>query len=1063
MKNLCLKAVLTLILCGGGTFAFAQQLVKGQVKDANGDPIIGAAVVIDGTISGVSTDMDGRYAIEVGDGSALLTFSYVGTKPQSIAVGSRSVIDVVLENNQILDDVVVIGYGVQKKSVVTASISSVDKTMLEKVAATRVDDALKGLSSGVLVTSASGQPGAGSQIRIRGFGTINNSNPLYVVDGMPVSSGIDYLNPNDIDRIDVLKDAASCAVYGTRGANGVILVTTKKGTGTTDRISVSYDFYYGIQNPWRKRDVLNATEYAVLMNEGSLNAGMGLRYADPYSYGRGTDWQDEIFNDNAPIQSHQLSLSGQSGRNSYFISASYYDQEGIIGGNFDRSNYERFTLRFNDIYTLFDKSKARTWLNKLVLTTNMSYARTLTRGIQTNSEFGSPLGSAITLSPILGVYADDETALQEQYPDYNLIRNKKNGKLYSIPGSDYNEMSNPLADLSLPGAKYNYDRFLTNFDAELTLWGGLKFKSSVGLDLGFSGEDGWTPNYYLNANRKQDYSSVYSTMTRGLIWQVENTLTYDKTFADKHQLTVMLGQSALESTGRSLTGSNQDLMEEDPNKANLGFATGDRSKQGASGYLNNDYRLSSLFARVSYSYDNRYMLQATIRRDGSSNFGPNNRFAVFPSVSAGWNIKNEAFLRDRAPWLSSLKLRASWGKNGNDQIGAFAYTVLTASGNNYVLGSGSLGNELIINGVKATGTANSNLEWEESSQADVGLDFGFFDNSLSLVVDYYKKRTNGMLMTMPVPSYLGETKPMGNVGKMDNSGVEIELNYRRSFRNGFSFNIGGNVSYLRNKLINLGNDTGYMNLDSFSTMGSITRAQNGEAFPFFYGLKTAGIFQTQAEVEAYGYTDAEGNWQLIQPDAKPGDVRFVDRDKSGAIDDSDRTKIGKGTPDWTFGINAGFEWKGIDFSMIWQGVAGNDIYDATRRTDITSANQPRWMLERWTGPGTSNSIPRLTFNDTNNNWQNSDLYIKDGSYLRLKNITVGYTLPVKWTGKAFIRKIRLYVSAENLVTFTKYDGFDPEISAGTVNSTTGLTGSMGIDRGIYPQARTFYFGANVAF
>lgn len=1060
MKNLCMKAVLVLILLGGGILsARAQQLVQGQVKDAGGEPIIGASVVVEGTTQGMTTDLDGRYAIQVAGGDAVLTFSYVGMTPQSIQVGAQSTIDVVLQSSLTMDDVVVIGYGVQKKSVVTASISTVGDDMLEKVSAVRVDDALKGLSSGVMVTSASGQPGAGSQIRIRGFGTINNSNPLYVVDGMPISTGIDYLNPSDIERIDVLKDAASCAVYGTRGANGVILVTTKKGSKTKDHLTVSYDFYYGIQNPWRKRDVLNATEYAVMMNEGALNAGLGLRYADPYSYGKGTDWQDEIFNDNAPVQSHQLSLSGQSGRNTYYVSASYYDQEGIIGGNFDRSNFERFTLRLNDSYTLFDKTEQRNWLSKLVLNTNLSYARTISKGISTNSEYGSPLGSAITLSPILGVYAEDEAALEAQYAGYNLIRDKKNGRLYSIPGSDYNEMSNPLADLSLPGDKNNYDRFVANFDAEITLWDNLKFKSSVGVDLGFSGTDGWMPNYYLNANRKQDYSSVFSTMTRGLIWQVENTLTYDKVFGDKHHLSVMLGQSALESTGRSLTGSNQDLVEENPDKANLGFTTGDREKQGASGYLYADYRLTSLFARVSYDYDDRYMIQATVRRDGSSMFGPNNRFAVFPSVSVGWNIKNEAFLRDRADWLSAMKLRLSWGKNGNDQIGAFSYTVLTATGNNYVLGSGADGSEAIINGVKASGTANTNLEWEESNQTDVGLDFAFMNNSLTLTLDYYKKRTEGMLMTMPVPSYLGESKPTGNVGTMDNSGFEVEINYRRTFGD-FSFNIGGNASYLKNKLVNLGNDTGYMNLDSFSTMGTITRAENGETYPFFYGLRTAGIFQTSEEVAAYTHTDAEGNTTLIQPDAQPGDVRFVDLNGDGKIDDNDRTKIGKGTPDWTFGFNAGFEWKGIDFSMIWQGVAGNDIYDATRRTDITSANQPRWILDRWTGPYTSDKLPRYTFNDTNNNWKNSDLYIKDGSYLRLKNVTLGYTLPARWTNRIFIKKIRVYVSAENLLTFTKYDGFDPEITAGDIN---GRTGSMGIDRGIYPQSRTFYFGANITF
>ena len=1060
MKNLCMKAVLVLILLGGGILsAHAQQLVQGQVKDAGGEPIIGASVVVEGTTQGMTTDLDGRYAIQVAGGDAVLTFSHVGMTPQSIQVGAQTTIDVVLQSSLTMDDVVVIGYGVQKKSVVTASISTIGDDMLEKVSAVRVDDALKGLTSGVMVTSASGQPGAGSQIRIRGFGTINNSNPLYVVDGMPISTGIDYLNPSDIERIDVLKDAASCAVYGTRGANGVILVTTKKGSKAKDHLTVSYDFYYGIQNPWRKRDVLNATEYAVMMNEGSLNAGLGLRYADPYSYGEGTDWQDEIFNDNAPVQSHQLSLSGQSGRNTYYVSASYYDQEGIIGGNFDRSNFERFTLRLNDSYTLFDKTEARNWLNKLVLNTNLSYARTISKGISTNSEYGSPLGSAITLSPILGVYAEDEAALEAQYAGYNLIRDKKNGRLYSIPGSDYNEMSNPLADLSLPGDKFNGDRFVANFDAEITLWDNLKFKSSVGVDLGFKGWDGWTPNYYLNANRKQDYSSVFSTMQRELIWQVENTLTYDKVFADKHHLSVMLGQSALESTGRSLTGSNQDLVEEDPDKANLGFTTGDREKQGASGYLYDDYRLTSLFARVSYDYDNRYMIQATVRRDGSSMFGPNNRFAVFPSVSVGWNIKNEAFLRDRADWLSALKLRLSWGKNGNDQIGAFSYTVLTAAGNNYVFGSGADGSEAIVNGVKASGTANTDLEWEESNQTDVGLDFAFLNNSLTLTLDYYKKRTEGMLMTMPVPSYLGESKPTGNVGTMDNSGFEIEVNYRRTFGD-FSFNIGGNASYLKNKLVNLGNDTGYMNLDSFSTMGTISRAENGEVYPFFYGLQTAGIFQTAEEVAAYSYTDDEGNTTLIQPDAQPGDVRFVDLNRDGKIDDNDRTKIGKGTPDWAFGFNAGFEWKGIDFSMVWQGVAGNDVYDATRRTDITSANQPRWILDRWTGPNTSDKLPRYTFNDTNNNWKNSDLYIKDGSYLRLKNITLGYTLPARWTNRVFIKKIRLYVSAENLLTFTKYDGFDPEITAADLS---GRTGSMGIDRGIYPQSRTFYFGANITF
>lgn len=1073
MKNLCLKALMTLIFMGGGMYVSAQQLVSGHVKDANGDPLIGAAVVVEGTTSGVSTDADGHYSIQVEDQNAVLTFSYVGTKSQSLTVGARSVIDVTLQNEDALDAVVVIGYGVQKKSVVTAAISTVDDTMLEKVAAVRVDDALKGLSSGVMVTSSSGQPGAGSQIRIRGFGTINNQNPLYVVDGMPMSSGIDYLNPTDIERIDVLKDAASCAVYGTRGANGVILVTTKKGTQVKERVQVNYDFYYGIQNPWRKRDVLNASEYAVMMNEGSLNAGMGIIYADPYSYGEGTNWQEEIFNDNAPVMSHQLSLSGQSNKNSYYVSASYYTQEGTIGGDYNRSNYERFTLRINDSYTLFDQSDKRDWLNKMTLNLSSSYTRTITRGIDTNSEFGSPLGSAITLSPLLSVYVDpaDEQAVIDQYSPagtdadgnvatpYNLVRDPKTGRLFTVPGSAFNEMTNPLADLSLPGTKYNYDRFVANFDANLELYKGLTFRTAVGVDMGFNGADGWTPNYYLGSNRKQNYSSVSSTMGRAVTWQIENTLTYDQVFG-KHHVTAMLGQSALQTTGRSLTGGNMHLVEEDASKANLNFTTGTREEQSASGYLYADYRLTSLFARLSYNFDERYMVQATVRRDGSSRFGADNRFAVFPSVSLGWNIKNENFLKDRADWLSTLKLRASWGVNGSDAIGDFAFTVLTATGNNYVFGSGAAGNEAIINGVKASGTANSDLGWEESKQVDVGIDAGFFRNSLLVSLDYYSKKTEGMLMTMPVPSYLGESKPLGNVGNMKNSGFEVEISYRKTLGD-FSFNVGGNASYLKNELVNLGNETGYMMMNGFQGVGNVARAENGQPYPYFYGYQTAGIFQTPEDVANHAKVEEDGTVTIIQPDAKPGDVRFVDLNNNGQIDDGDRTKLGKATPDWTFGFNAGFDWKGIDFSMVWQGVAGNDVYDATRRTDIASTNLPRWMLNRWTGPGTSNSIPRFTLNDTNGNWTKpSDLYVKDGSYLRLKNITIGYTLPQKWTQRFFVKKLRIYVSAENLFTSTKYDGFDPEISA----STSGLqTLSMGIDKGVYPQSRTFYFGANIAF
>ena len=1069
MKHLTYRiALIFAIMALSCASAFAQQ-VKGTVKDSAGQPVIGAAVVVEGTTLGVTVDLDGNFVFDKAvPNDAVLVVTSIGYKSVKVPVGGGFVEVILEEDSEMLEEVVMIGYGTQKKAVVSAAISTVGSEMLDKVGAVRIDDALKGMTPGVNVTSNSGHPGAGSQIRIRGIGTINNSNPLYVVDGMAIDGGIDYLAPSDIERIDILKDAASCAVFGTRGANGVILVTTKKGS--KDKVSVTYDFQYGMSNPWRKREVLNATEYAVMMNEAAINDGNAPKYADPYSFGVGTDWQDELFNRNAPQQSHQLTISGNSGKNQYFVSAGYFSQEGIVGGDFDRANYERFSVRVNDQYSIFDATEERSWLNKMSLNVNASYSRTFTTGITTNSEFGSPLGSAAALSPLLSVYVDpaDEQSVIDQYyyndaahatdaetgellnpnwSDFNLIRDPRNGRLFTVPGTEFQEMVNPLADLSLPGTKNNYDRLVGGAELEFQLYDGLVFRSSVSVDFSVGGSDGWTPNYYLSSTRHQGYSSVWGSMNRGLVWQVDNTLTYNKTFAEKHNLTVMLGQSASATQGRNINASRMYLMEEDPSKANMGFATSQREDNDGGGSLYVDYRLSSLFARASYDYDNRYMIQATVRRDGSSRFGPGNRFAIFPSASAAWNIKNEAFLKDSAPWLSNLKLRASWGMNGNDNIGNFMFAAQTAAGNNYVFGSGALGNETIINGVKTSVTPNDLLQWEKSNQTDVGLDLGFFGNSLNFTADYFYKKTEGMLIEMPVPTYLGESKPWGNVGTMANSGVELDLNYRYSVGD-FNFSVGANAAYIKTLLVNAGNESGILDRGSVHQMGTIIRGENGQPFPYFYGYQTDGVFQNWDEV--YAYTNAEGG--LIQPDAQPGDFRYKDLDGDGGITaEGDRANLGKCVPSWTYGINASIDWKGIDFSMVWQGVAGNKIFDATRRTDIPTMNQPKYVLNRWTGEGSTNEYPRFTVTDPNQNWSKaSDFFIKDASYFRLKNVTLGYTLPAKWTNKVFVKKLRVYVACENALTFTKYDGFDPEIADY-------------VDRGIYPQSRTVQFGASITF
>ena len=1053
----CRSFILTLLVSLVSMTMYAQDFVcTGTVVDDAGEPIIGASIFQKGSTKGAVSDFNGEFKLaQVPEGS-VITISYIGYKTVETKAASGMHI-VMHEDNATLNELVVVGYGVQKKSVVTASIAKVGADELGMTAPVRMDNALKGLATGVTVTSSSGQPGAAAQIRVRGIGTINNSDPLYIVDGMPIEGGLDYVNPSDIESIEVLKDAASGAIYGARAANGVVLVTTK--SGKKGKVKVNYNFSYGWQSKWRKRDVLNATEYAVMMNEGYINAGMEPLYDDPYNLTdamgnkitTGTDWQDELFNDNAPVVNHDITVSGASDKVNYYLSLGYYAQEGIIGGNFDRSNYQRLSLRSNTKYNVFDVSKERNWLNKLDITVNLSYARVKSKSIEVNSQFGSPLGSALALSPILtptltgdAAIAQDEFYRQTQ-PDYPGPILSPNGDPYTIAGTTYNEMVNPLAALSLPGAQNWSHKFVTNFAAELQIWDGLKYRISYGTDMSFWGNEGHTILYYLTTNNKATHTSASQESDRGTVWQIENVLTYDKTFGD-HTFNVVLGQSAMKNTGWTLGASRWNLI--DLNKPYIDFSSGlaENGERDGWGGPANPHALSSMFARLSYNYAERYMFQATVRRDGSSRFGTNNKYATFPSFSLGWNITNEPFMKNAPKWLSNLKLRASWGKNGNENIDDFRYAVFTATGNNYILGRG----EAVINGVKANGMPNPDLKWEESEQTDIGLDFGFMSNALTFSVDYYIKKTNGMLMTMAIPSYVGETKPIGNVGSMKNSGVEFEIGYKFNVGDA-QFNIRGNASYLKNELVELGNDTGWAAYDSFQSVGTITRAMNGEPFPYFYGLKTAGIFQTQEEIDSY--VGPEGT--PIQPNAKPGYVKFVDLNNDGVIDDNDRTKIGKGMPDWTFGLNFSAAWRGIDFSMMWQGTAGNDVFDATRRIDINSTNLPSWMLGRWTGPGTSNKYPIFIVGDASDNWKSSDLYVYDGSYLRLKNIELGYTLPANLTKKVFINRLRVYVSAENLLTFTKYHGFDPEISSGGT--------SLGVDYGVYPQARVWRVGFNLEF
>lgn len=1044
--------------------SFAQDFtgILGTVIDENGDPVIGATVVEKAQPQNATiTNIDGQFAIKVAEGTSLV-ISYVGY--QTIEVKAKNQMSVTLkEDAQVLNDVVVIGYGVQKKSVVTAAISKVTGDDLNLTRPSRIEDALKGKVSGVQITQASGQPGSASKFTIRGSGSVNNSDPLYIVDGMAVEGGISYLNPVDIASVEILKDAASAAIYGARAANGVVLVTTK--SGTSGKTTINYDVSFGWQNPWKKKAVLNAQQYMTIMNEAQVNDGNVPRYSADYIagfQGNGTDWQDEVFNYNAPVQQHQVSVSGGNDKMNYFLSLGYFDQEGIVGGDYNRSNYNRWSLRSNSTYTVFEANN-RTFLNKLKVGVNVGYSRAKSSGITTNTEYGSILGSALTFSPLQPVYLSEEEgkALLAEQP-YAIT---KNGRVFSLPPTGFQELTNPVATLNQPSHGYNNeDKFVASFYAELDVLPGLKFKSSYGADLAFWGYDGYGMQDYRGTMAHTDQSWVSSSMNRGFRWQVENVLTYQKTFAEKHNLTVVLGQSANRYTYRNLSGNDYQLLDTDPLKANIDYAIADRSEErvsgGTGGY--DKTSLASYFGRLDYNFDERYMIQFTLRRDGSSVFGTNNKWATFPAVSLGWNVLNEPYLQKVKPsWFNVMKIRASWGQNGNASIGNFLYMSLMDGGENYYFGGSynpqsQTNDGSMVYGSSPGRVANPDVKWETSEQIDLGVDLRFFDSRLSFSFDYFKKKTKDMLAYMPVPTYIGQSSPMGNLGKMENWGYEFEFGWKDHVKD-FSYYFNGNISILKNKMVDLGNESGETDYEGAGAggVGTYVHAKNGDVWPYFYGLKTNGLFQNWDEVNSY--TNANGG--LIQPNAHPGDVRFVDVDGDGSIGSGDRTKIGKGAPDVTFGFTLGAEWKGFDFNAAFQGTLGNDVFDFAQRGDVPAMNRPSWIMDRWHGEGTSNKIPRMTSANPNGNWQSSDLFIKNGSYMRLKTIQLGYTLPQNLTRVASIQRLRFYVSAENLLTITGYDGFDPELGGGDGASAT----AMGVDKGIYPQSRTIYVGANITF
>ena len=1024
------------------TFGFAQSYdISGVVKEmGSGLPIPGANIQIKNTTKGSTTDFDGKFTLKGVSSGSTVVFSYIGFEnfEYKVTLNNSKISISLKEESKVLQEVVVVGYGTQKKSVNTGAISSVKAKDLEKIPNGRVEQALQGRVSGVIVSAQSGQPGAASTVRVRGLTTFDNNggnNPLWVVDGVIVDSGgIGFVNQSDIESMEVLKDAASLAIYGARAASGVIIITTKKGKA--GKFSVSYSGFNGISAPEKTLKLLNATQYGAIMNEKAGAAGQAIPYPNLSALGYGTDWQKEIFSNDAIRTNHEFSLSGGNDVSNFFASFGIQDQEGIVSKEI--SNFGKKNIRLNSTHKL---SK--------YITLGQTFGYTHQKGVglgNTNSEYGGPLSSAINLDPITPVVVFDPIDAGANIYTANPVFRDENGNPYGIPVGAQ-EMTNPVAYVNTRLGNYNWsDDFIGNAFLEISPIKDLKFRTTLGLKRAFWGDELFTPKFFLsnNVNTVQNNLSRNTNETFG--WNLENTLAYTKGIGN-HNFTLLLGQGFYvdnRTSGTSVT--YQNLPVNNYQDASFNFPIPQAQRIG-SAYTSQDHTVNSLFSRLNYDYKEKYLLTGIVRRDGSSRFGSNNKYGIFPSFSLGWVLSKEGFWKAN-DLVNTLKLRGGYGITGNDAIGDNGFLALIGGGRNYTFGSSG---SVVSPGNSPDAPANPDLKWEETSQLNIGFDAKLF-HDFTLTMEYYDKKTTGILQPVDLPGYIGSTRsPLGNVADMSNSGVEVELGYRKKIGE-FNYSANGNVSYLKNEVTFLGQGKTFITQGTagFQSMGEVTRTAVGQPYNSFYGFQTAGIFQTIEEINAY--TNSAGG--LIQPNARPGDFRWTDTDGDGAITNDDKQYLGSPLPKYTFGLTINMDYKGFDFMAFAQGATGNKIFQGLRRLDISTANYQTDALGRWTGPGTSEDYPRLTNNDTNGNFGNmSNFYLEDGDYLRLKVVSLGYSLPNDLVSKIKLTKFRLYVTGENLFTLTKYTGYDPEIGGNV----------LGIDKGFYPQAKSFIVGVNVQF
>ena len=1041
MNKILKFALITILLFNMGFILSAQSgpSITGTILDASGIPIIGASVVEKTNPSrGASTDLDGKFSFELSSDDAVLVISYIGFVTQEITVGTQTHFDIVLlEDLQLLEELVFVGYGVQKKKLITGSTSQVGGEDIANLSSNGITGAIQSKVSGVSFTSSSGMPGTGQDIVIRGLGTIGNSSPLYVVDGVAGTS-MAMLNPSDIQSIDILKDAASAAIYGSRAANGVVLITTKRGK--KDHFEIRYDGYYATQNPVKVIEGVNAQDFIMLQEERLPNQDWATMLpTDLYNSIKDGSWKgsnfiEEMINHNAPMQNHAISLMGGSERSRFSAGYSFNEQEGIFGSPVVPFS-KKHNARINTDNVMYKVGN----LDVITVGAGMVYSYYENSGISVGNRFNNDIQNAISAPAVLPLYNKDGDF-------YNFDDAKSEGWNYDV------NASNPIGLMVAKNQSLNVGhRLFANAYIEIQPIKRLKIRSAFGYKLNTSEYRKLLPVYNYSEKEVNSKEQVSQKMTSQYGWTLDNTISYDFRVND-HAVDIVLGQS-LEKTGigSQMSGSNTNMVFPDKFDyawlSNTSGVDAALTKLSGGPYVNE--MISSFFGRVNYDYKEKYLATVMLRADGSSVFAPGKQWGVFPSFSLGWVMSNESWMEGTEDWLDFIKLRASWGQNGNSRIANFQYlSPINYSPSSVYFFTGD--KENFTQGAYATILANPDITWETSQQLDFGLDMNFFDSRLTFVFDWYKKETKDWLVKAPILASYGTGAPFINGGDVKNSGIELSLGWRDTI-NDFTYSVSINGSYNKNEVTRIANDQGIIEgkNDAFDqNTGVLYRAQEGMPIGYFYGYKTNGIFQNQAEVDAT---------TVKVEDSEPGDIIYVDNDKDGKITPDDRTMIGNPNPDVIAGLNINLGYKGFDFAIVANGAFGQQVAQCYRpMTNKYYSNYPSIILEnRWHGEGTSNTYPRLS--NVNNFNRISDLFIKDASYVKIQNITLGYDFTNCWKNSPFSR-FRLYASLQNFFTITNYDGMDPAVGY------KGEEGwSNGIDLGFYPSAKSMIFGVNLTF